>query len=196
MAEEQTPESSPAQVTQLLTAWSRGDRDALEELVPLVYSELHRLASRHMRREEVGHTLQSTALVNEAYLKMVNSSGSSHIAWRNRAHFFAVAAGIIRNLLIDHARAHRAEKRGGGVRSVTIDERVAAPERTDLNLHALDGALERLAALDAKQARIVELRFFGGLSLDETAEVMHISRSSVKRDWAMAKTWLYRELSK
>lgn len=189
------PEPSAGEVTQLLAAWSQGDRRALETLLPLVYSELHRLADRYMRNEAAGHTLQSTALVNEAYLRMVDASGSSQIEWQNRAHFFGVAASVIRNLLVDHARARRTEKRGGGGRAVTIDDRIAAPDRTNLDLEALDGALERLAALDPQQARIVELRFFGGLSIEETAEVLHISTSTVKRNWAMAKTWIYRELT-
>ncbi len=192
---EQRMQTEPGQVTELLSAWSQGDKHALEELLPLVYGELHRLANRYMRNEGPGHTLQSTALVNEAYLKMISSSGDARIEWQNSAHFFGVAASIIRNLLVDHARARRTGKRGGGLREVTVDEAIANPEKADLDLEALDSALKRLAILDNQQALIIELRFFAGLSVEETAEVLHISRSTVKRNWIMAKTWIYRELT-
>jgi RNA polymerase sigma factor (TIGR02999 family) len=190
------PERSTGEVTELLAAWCRGNKHALEQLVPLIYGELHRLAARSMRNEESGHTLQSTALVNEVYLRMVDSSGSPRMQWQNRVHFFAVASSIIRNILVDHARARRTGKRGSGARAITIDDAIASPQTSNLDLEALDDALERLANLDAQQARIVELRFFGGLSIEETAEVLNISRSTVKRHWIMARTWIYRDLSK
>lgn len=180
-------------VTQLLVNWSKGDRQALEQLTPLVYGELRRLASRYLRRERPGHTLQSTALVHEAYLRLIDQR---YVQWQNRAHFFGIAAQIIRRILVDHARAHQAQKRGADACVLSLDEAVAAPVKRDLNLVALDDALEDLARLDPQQSRIVELRFFTGLSIDETAEVLGISPATVKRDWVVAKAWLHRQLSR
>jgi RNA polymerase sigma factor (TIGR02999 family) len=181
----------PDDVTQLLEHWSHGDRHALERLMPLVYGELHRLAQRYLRRERSDHTLQSTALVHEAYLRMVDQK---NVRWQNRAHFFGVAAQSIRHILVDHARSHLAAKRGAGAAKLSLDEAIGVPEKREVDLLALDRALEGLAALDPQQGRIVELRFFGGLSIEETAEVLHISPATVKRDWVMAKAWLYQEL--
>jgi RNA polymerase sigma factor (TIGR02999 family) len=186
------PEVSP-DVTRLLVAWTNGDQDALKKLMPLVYDELHRLAGRYLSRERSDHTLQSTALVHEAYLKLVDQK---RVQWQNRAHFFGVAAQIIRRILVDHARTHNAEKRGGGAYKLAIDDALGVAEREkDLNLVALDEALTHLAEIDVQQSRIVELRFFGGLSIEDTAAVLGISPATVKRDWNMAKAWLYRDLS-
>ncbi|MEO8131665.1 MAG: sigma-70 family RNA polymerase sigma factor [Bryobacteraceae bacterium] len=181
-----------ADVTRLLVNWTNGDKKALEALLPLVYGELHRLAKRYLRRERSDHTLQSTALVHEAYLRVVDQKG---VQWQNRAHFFAVAAQMIRRILVDHARTHNAEKRGGGACKLELNEAIGVPQRRDLNLVALDDAINTLAEMDPQQGRIVELRFFGGLSIEETAEVLSISPATVKRDWAVAKAWLYRDLS-
>jgi RNA polymerase sigma factor (TIGR02999 family) len=158
--------------------------------VPIVYDELHRLAHHYMRTERHGHTLQTTALVNEAYLRLVDVP---RMAWRDRAHFFAMAATMMRRILVDHARAHARDKRGGGVILTSLDENVAAPGQ-DLDVIALDEALERLARIDERQARLVELRYFAGLTIDESAEALGISTGTVKREWAIAKAWLYREL--
>ena len=182
----------PDDVTQLLENWSNGDREALEKLMPLVYDELHRLAQLYLRRERSDHTLQSTALVHEAYLRMVDQK---NVRWQNRAHFFGVAAQSIRHILVDHARSHLAAKRGAGAAKLSLDEAIGVPEKREVDLLALDRALEGLAALDPQQGRIVELRFFGGLSIEETAEVLHISSATVKRDWVMAKAWLYQNLA-
>jgi RNA polymerase sigma factor (TIGR02999 family) len=182
----------PDDVTQLLECWSNGDREALEKLMPLVYDELHRLARRYLSRERSDHTLQSTALVHEAYLRMVDQK---NVRWQNRAHFFGVAAQSIRHILVDHARSHLAAKRGAGAAKLSLDEAIGLPEKKEVDLLALDQALEGLAALDPQQGRIVELRFFGGLSIEETAEVLHISPATVKRDWVMAKAWLYQNLT-
>lgn len=179
-------------VTQLLVNWSNGDRQALEQLTPLVYSELRRLASRYLRRERQGHTLQSTALVHEAYMRLVDQR---NVHWQNRAHFFGIAAQLIRRILVDHARSHHAQKRGADACKLSLDEAIATAEKRDLNLVALDDALETLAKIDEQQSRVVELRFFTGLSIEETAEVLGISPATVKRDWAAAKAWLYREIS-
>jgi RNA polymerase sigma factor (TIGR02999 family) len=159
--------------------------------MPLVYGELHRLAHRYMLRERVGHTLQTTALINEAYLKLIDAA---KIPWQNRAHFFAISAGLMRRILVDFARTRGSRKRGGDVRKVELDEsRVPSPGR-DTDLIALDSALNSLAAVDPRQAKVVELRFFGGLAVDETAEVLEISPRTVKREWAVAKLWLLREM--
>jgi RNA polymerase sigma factor (TIGR02999 family) len=182
----------PQGVTQLLVNWSNGDREALEHLAPLVYGELHRLASRYLRRERPGHTLQSTALVNEAYLRLIDQR---EVRWQNRAHFFGVAAQMIRRILVDHARNRQAHKRGAGAVKLSLDEAIATPEPKDLDLVALDDALEGLVKMDSQQARVVELRFFAGLSIEETAEVLGVSPATVKREWTTAKAWLYRELS-
>ena len=184
--------SSP-NVTQLLREWSQGgDRQALDRLLPLVYTELHKQAARYLRKERVGHTLQPTALVHEAYLRLVNQRD---VAWQNRAHFFGICAQLMRRILVDHARERQAGKRGGaGAVRITLDERVAAVEEREVDLLALDEALTRLAAMDERQARVVELRFFSGLNVEETAEVMEVSPATVKLDWSMAKAWLRREM--
>ena len=180
-------------VTLLLTRLKDGDRGALDRLMPLVHDELRRLARAHMRRERADHTLQATALAHEAYMRMVDLD---RIDWRDRAHFFAVAAGVMRRILIDHARKRRAARRGGGAPHVPLEEglRLAA-DRPD-ELVDLDEALERLAALDTRQARIVELRFFGGLSVEEAAVVLGVSPRTVKREWAVARAWLRAELGR
>jgi len=184
---------SPQQdVTQLLVNWSKGDQESLERLIPLVYGELHRLADRYLRRERQGHTLQSTALVHEAWLKLIDQR---NVHWQNRAHFFGVAAQLIRRILVDYARNRHAEKRGGHAYKLSLDEAIEMPKQRDLDLVALDDALESLSRVDPQQGRIVELRFFAGLSIEETAEVLRISPATVKRDWVSAKAWLYREMS-
>jgi RNA polymerase sigma-70 factor (ECF subfamily) len=179
-------------VTQLLAAWSDGDRSAVEALTPLIHQELHRLAARYMAAERPGHILQATALVNEAYIRLVDWK---NVRWQNRAHFFGMAAQIMRKVLVDVARTRDRAKRGRGQVHVSLSEaeQVANPESIDLV--ALDGALTSLQALDARQARVVELRFFGGLSLEETALVLEVSVGTVRRDWSLARAWLYRELS-
>jgi len=179
-------------VTQLLVHWGKGDKQALDRLMPLVYDELHRMASRYLRRERQGHTLQTTALINEAYLRIVDQD---RVNWQNRAHFFGVAAQMMRRILVDHARSHLYAKRGGGAQKLTLDEAIATPQERDLDLVALDDALTTLAEIDPQQSRIIELRFFGGLTIEETAEVLSISPATVKRDWNMAKAWLYGEIS-
>jgi RNA polymerase sigma factor (TIGR02999 family) len=184
---------SPKEVTQLLLAWSQGDRSALDQLIPLVHEELHRLAHRYMGHERPGHTLQTTALVNEAYLRLIDAS---QVRWQNRAHFFAVSAQLMRRILVDFARAHRNLKRGGDARRVTLDETLLAPQEPDADLVALDDALTALAAIDPRQAQAVELRFFAGLSVEETAEILKVSPETVHRDWRVAKAWLLRELSR
>ena len=190
--ERQQQGSSDENVTGLLDAWSRGDQDALNKLMPLVYDELRTLAHHSMSREDAGHTLQTTALVNEAYLRLVDQK-QSH--WRNRAQFVGVAAQLMRRILIDHARSLAYAKRGGGVRPVELDEAaVLSPTQAEAVL-AVDEALQGLATFDPRKARIVELRYFGGLTVEETAEVLKISPITVMRDWSFAKAWLHRELS-
>jgi RNA polymerase sigma factor (TIGR02999 family) len=184
--------NTQADVTRLLVEWSQGDQRALEQLTPLVYTELRRLADRYVRRERPGHTLQSTALVHEAWMKLIDQR---NVHWQNRAHFFGVAAQLIRRILVDYARNRHAAKRGAHAAKLSLDEAIAVPQKRDLNLVALDDALDSLAILDAQQSRIVELRFFAGLSIEETAEVLHISAATVKREWVTAKAWLYREMS-
>jgi RNA polymerase sigma factor (TIGR02999 family) len=184
--------NTQADVTRLLADWGHGDQRALEQLTPLVYGELRRLADRYLRRERPGHTLQSTALVHEAWMKLIDQRS---IQWQNRAHFFGVAAQLIRRILVDYARNRHAAKRGAHACKLSLDEAIAVPQKRDLDLVALDDALEDLARLDLQQSRIVELRFFAGLSIDETAEVLHISPATVKRDWVTAKAWLFREMS-
>ena len=183
------PDSS---LTSLLLAWGRGDTSAFDQLVPLVHDELQRVARRYMARERPDHTLQATALVNEVYLRLIETD---RVQWQNRAHFFAVAARMMRRILVDFARARLNDKRGGGVQRVTLDDAVAVAQTPSVDLVALDEALERLASIDSRQSQIVELRFFGGLTLDEAAEVLQVSRDTVKRDWRFAKLWLARELS-
>jgi len=180
-------------VTVLLRNWAGGDQNALDQLTPVVYDELRRLAASYMRRERQDHTLQSTALVNEAYLKLVDQK---NVVWQNRAHFFGIAAQMIRRILVDHARAHKAEKRGGGLGVLSLDEAIGVPEKRDVEILALHDALTRLGELDEQQARIVELRFFTGLSIEETAEVVGVSPATVKREWAAARAWLFREISR
>ena len=179
------------EITRLLADWSNGDRQALEKLTPLVYDELRRLAGRYLRQERSGHTLQSTALVHEAYMKLV---GQNNVRWQNRAHFFGIAAQMIRRILVDYARARKAEKRGSGAERLSLDEAIALPGGQDLDLVALDDALEGLAKIDERQSRLVELRFFAGLTIEETAEVMQMSLATAKRDWVSAKAWLSREV--
>lgn len=184
---------SGREVTELLVNWSNGDQEALEQLMPLVYGELRRLAGSHLRRERQEHTLQSTALVHEAFLRLVNQRD---VHWRSRAHFYGIAAQMIRRILVDHARSQQAGKRGSGAIRLELDEAMAVSSQRELDLVGLDDALERLAALDERQGRIVELRFFAGLSVEETAEVMHLSPATVKREWSSARAWLYREILK
>jgi RNA polymerase sigma factor (TIGR02999 family) len=181
----------PTDITNLLLAWSQGDRTALDRLTPLVYNQLRYLARRYMRSEVPDHTLQPTALAHEAYIRLVNQD---RVNWRNRAHFFGVAAQVIRRLLIDYARERQRIKRGGGAVMVSWSERIAVPEAKNLDVVALDDALTRLADLDPQQSRIVELRFFAGLSIKETAEALNISPATVKRDWMIARAWLYQQL--
>ncbi len=179
-------------ITQLLTRWSNGDQTALDKLMPLVYSELRRLASNYLRRERQGHTLQPTALVNEAYLKLIDQKTAR---WQNRAQFYGIAAQLMRRILVDHARQHKAAKRGGSDQqrlSITSAERVLA--KPDFDVLALHEALEELATIDPQQERIVELKFFGGLSIEETAEVLRVGHATVERDWKMARAWLRRKL--
>jgi RNA polymerase sigma-70 factor, ECF subfamily len=185
-----TRSSEPA-ITQLLQAWGNGDQQALERLIPLVYKELHRLAERYMADERPGHTLQTTALVNEAYLRLVDVRG---ISWRNRAHFFAICARTMRRILIDFARSRQYQKRGGDAVAVTIEDALEVSDQAGIDLVALDDALNDLAKLDPRKSRVVELRFFGGLSIEETAEALKISPETVMRDWKFARVWLAREL--
>jgi RNA polymerase sigma-70 factor, ECF subfamily len=180
------------QITQLLLAWGQGDQAALETFMPLVYDELRRVAARHLRGQRPNHTLQTTALVNEAYLRLIDAS---QVQWQNRAHFFAVAAHLMRRILVDFARTRNYQKRGGGAQQVSLAEAVmVAPER-GADLLALDEALTHLQALNARQAQVVELRYFGGLSEEETAEALKVSVRTVRRDWNFARVWLHRELS-
>jgi RNA polymerase sigma factor (TIGR02999 family) len=179
-------------VTRLLSEWQAGDQSALDRLMPVVYSELRRIAARYLHSERTGHTLQTTALVHEAYLRLVDET---RIQFQGRAHFFGVAATIIRNILVDHARTQKAAKRGGGVQKLSLEEAFAVPVDNKTDVLAVDDALHTLSKIDAQQGRIVELRFFAGLTIEETAEVLQISTSTVKRDWILAKTWIYRELS-
>jgi RNA polymerase sigma-70 factor, ECF subfamily len=182
---------SPTDVTILLKELSNGNQEALADLVPVVYDELRRLAAYYLRRERSDHTLQATALVHEAYLRLVDQR---HVDWKNRNHFFGVAAQLMRRVLLMHAREHHAAKRGGGAQKVSLDETAIFSPAQAEELVALDELLTRLAALDPQQARVVEFRFFAGLSVEETAELMNISTATVKRDWAMAKAWLAREM--
>jgi RNA polymerase sigma factor (TIGR02999 family) len=183
--------SSPKDVTQLLLDWSSGDKEALDQLMPLVYDELHRLAEHYMRQERPDHTLQPTALVHEVYLKLIDQT---RVKWQNHAHFFGVAAQLMRRIVIKHARQHHAAKRGGGERKLSLDEAVVLTAERATDLIALDDALTSLSAVDAQQSRVVELRFFGGLTIEETAEVLGVSPATVKREWRMARAWLQREI--
>jgi len=184
--------ASGENVTQLLEAWSRGDQAALDKLMPLVYEELHRLAHQYMSREGPGHTLQTTELLNEAYLRLVDQKQA---AWKNRAQFIGIAAQLMRRVLIDHARSRASSKRGGAARPVTLDEAAVLSPTQAEEVLAVDEALQRLSDVDARKGRIVELRYFGGLTVAETAEVLKISPVTVMRDWSFAKAWLHRELS-
>jgi RNA polymerase sigma factor (TIGR02999 family) len=184
--------SSQQEVTRLLVNWSNGDEKALDELTPLVYGELRRLAQRFLRRERPDHTLQSTALVHEAFLRLIDQRS---VHWQNRAHFYGVSAQLIRRILVDYARARRTEKRGADVIKLSLDEALGVSDKRDLDLVALDDALDNLARLDPQQSRIVELRFFTGLSIEETAEVIGVSPATIKREWVTAKALLYRELA-
>jgi len=185
--------ASTQEITQLLVAWNNGDHSALEQLAPLVHQELHRLAKRKMAGEGPGHILQTTALVNEAYLRLIDWQ---NVNWQNRAHFFGLAAKIMRHILVDFARARHRDKRGGDALQVSLSEAADIAQEQSADLVALDDALQTLERLDPRQARVVELRFFAGLSLDETAEALKVSVATVRRDWKMAEAWLFRELSK
>ena len=185
------PDKTPLQVTDLLVAWSEGDKGAYDRLVPLVYDELHRLAHRHMSGERSGHTLQTTALVDEAYLRLVKQK----VHWQNRGHFFAIAAELMRRILVDYARQRRFAKRGGDAYRVELDEAMVMARERSSELIALDEALKRLAEFDERKSRVVELRFFGGLSVEETADVLKVSVNTVKRDWSTARAWLFKEVT-
>ena len=186
-----TPPST--EVTQLLLAWSEGDQTALDQLAPLVYEELRRLAHEYMRRENPGHTLQTTALVNEAYLRLVDLK---RLQWQNRAQFFGIAAQLMRRILVDFARSRHYQKRGGAARQVSLEEAAMVAKGRSAEFIALDDALESLATIDPRKSRIVELRYFGGLNVKETAEVLHISPRTALREWNLARAWLHRELSR
>jgi RNA polymerase sigma factor (TIGR02999 family) len=188
-----SPSASTAQVTQLLVAWSEGDQSALETLTPLVHEELRRLAHHYMRLERAGHTLQTTALVNEAYLKLIDQR---RVKFENRTQFFALAATLMRHILVDHARSRQYLKHGGDAQRVSLDKALVVSGDRDEDLVALDEALGRLAVIDERKSKVVELRFFGGLTVEETAEALHTSAVTVMRDWSMAKAWLYNSLSK
>ena len=186
--------TSPQVVTRLLNDWSKGDQTALDQLMPLVYAELHRLAASYLSRERSDHTLQPTALVNEAYLRLIDQNS---LAWENRAQFFGIAAQMMRRILVNHARDRHADKRGGpDILRVSLDDAISFFEERDVNLVALDEALTRLAEMDPRQSQIVELRFFGGLTIEEVAAQLHTSPATVKREWTTAKLWLLRELSR
>ncbi len=184
---------TPGAVTELLEHARGGDQGALEKLIPLVYAELRKIAAGYLRRERVGHTLQATALVHEAYLRLLKDED---LSFQNRAHFFAIAARSMREILVERARARDAAKRGGGRRRITLDEHVGGVGEQAVDVLALDEALERLARLDEGQARLVELRYFGGLTVEETAAALRVSPATVKRNWAVARAWLYRELTR
>ncbi len=185
--------ASPKEVTRMLIDGSKGDQEAVAALMPLLYDELNRLARRYLRRERPDHTLQATALVHEAYLRLVDQT---HLQWQSRAHFLSLAADAMRRILVDHARAHRAAKRGGDYFKLSLDEALHWPEARAVGLVALDDALRSLAAFDPQKSRIVELRFFGGLTVEETAHVLGLSKPTVERGWHIAKMWLHRELQK
>lgn len=186
--------STPKQheITQLLAEWSGGNQSALDELYPLVYDELHRLARRYMSRERKGHTLQTTALINEAYVRLVDQK---NVQWANRSHFFAISAQIMRRILIDHARRHAYAKRGGGAQQVSLDEAAVVTSGIGSELIRLDEALQALSKLDQRRCHVVELRYFGGLNNEEIAGVLNVSENTVTRDWNMARAWLYQQLT-
>jgi RNA polymerase sigma factor (TIGR02999 family) len=180
------------EITQLLAEWREGNQSALDDLYPLVYDELHRLARRYMNRERKGHTLQTTALINEAYVRLVDQR---NVHWANRSHFFAISAQIMRRILIDHARRHAYAKRGGGAQQVSLEEVAAITPEHSEDLLRLDEALKSLAEMDPRRSQVVELRYFGGLNNEEIAGVLHISENTVTRDWNMARAWLYQQLT-
>jgi RNA polymerase sigma factor (TIGR02999 family) len=184
---------TPADVTQLLLAWSSGNREALDQLLPLVYHELRKIAERYLKRERSGHTLQTTALVHEAYLKLIDQR---QVQWQNRAHFFGIAAQAMRRILVDHARSRQTGKRGSGGVRITLDENLKVSDERATDLLALDDALNALAQLDPQKSRIVELRYFGGLSIEETAGVLALGTATVIRQWRLARAWLYGEINK
>jgi RNA polymerase sigma-70 factor, ECF subfamily len=183
--------SCAGEVTELLKDWGDGNESALNKLIPLVYEELRRIAHRQMAKERAGHTLQTTALVNEAYLRLV---GAAVVPWKDRAHFFALSAQLMRRVLVDHARGHGRAKRGGAIKKLSLEDSFAIPVGPDSNILELDDALKALASVDARKAKIVELRFFGGFSVEETANMLNISVSTVMSDWKFAKVWLLREM--
>jgi RNA polymerase sigma factor (TIGR02999 family) len=183
---------SPHEVTQLLVAWSNGDQIARDQLMSVVYQELHRLAHRYMQRESPGHTLQTSALVNEAFLRLVDQKD---VRWQNRAHFYGIAAQMMRRILVDYARSRRYAKRGGGAPEMSLDEALIVSDERSAEVVALDETLQRLAEFDPRKSQIVEFRFFGGLSIEETAEILAVSPGTVMRDWTLAKAWLRREMS-
>ena len=189
--QEQADRAAVGEITKLLHAWSEGDQSALERLTPIVFDELHRLAGRYMKRERPGHSVQTTALVNEAYMRLVDYS---RMEWQDRAHFFAVSAQLIRRILVEHARRHNL-RRGGGVQHVSLEEAAVVGGRRSADLVALDDAMNSLARIDPRKVQVVEMRFFGGLSVEETAEALKVSTVTVMRDWSTAKAWLYRELA-
>jgi RNA polymerase sigma-70 factor, ECF subfamily len=186
-----TQAPNPQNITQLLAEWRDGNQSALDELYPLVYDELHRLARRYMSRERKGHTLQTTALINEAYVRLVGQT----VNWANRSHFFAISAQIMRRILIDHARRHAYAKRGGGAQQVSLDEAAAVTPDQSAELIRLDEALTSLAEMDPRRSQVVELRYFGGLNNEEIAGVLNVSENTVTRDWNMARAWLYQQLT-
>jgi RNA polymerase sigma factor (TIGR02999 family) len=183
---------SPNNVTQMLHDWSNGDREVVDKLIPVVYDELRRQAARYLRRERPGHTLQTTALIHEAYIRLIDQK---NVRWQNRAHFYAISAQLMRRILVDHARSRQAAKRGGNDIKLPLEEAMVASDEREVDVVALDEALERLAVIDPQQSRVVELKFFSGLSVEETAEVLGVSPRTVKRDWNVAKAWLRREIS-
>jgi RNA polymerase sigma-70 factor (ECF subfamily) len=186
------PDAASHEVTQLLMAWNDGDQTALERLIPLVHAELHRIARRYMRNERAGHTLQTSALINEAYLRLIDAQ---QVRWQNRAHFFGIAAQLMRRVLVDFARSRSYKKRGGGANQVSLDETMVITKERCEDLVALDEALSALSELDERKGRVVEMRFFGGLSEKEIAEALTVSQETVRRDWRLAKSWLRRRLS-
>lgn len=186
------PSESQDNVTGLLIAWSKGDEEALESLIPAIYDELKRMAARYLRRERSGHTLETSALANEAYLRLVDQD---RVVWRNRAHFFAIAAQMMRRILVDHARRQRYAKRGGGARKLSLDEAPEIAGQSPPEMLAIDEALTQLAAVDQRKSRLVELRYFGGLTNEEIGEVLDISTATVTREWRTAKAWLYRYMA-
>lgn len=185
--------ANPREITELLVRWSKGSSTAFDDLVALIYPELRRLARRHMRQENPAHTLQTSALINEAYLRLVNQRD---VAWQDRGHFFAVAAQVMRHILIDHARKHHVVRRGGGLQRVSLDETAVTSHERASEFVALDEALTKLAVVDARKSQIVEMKFFGGLTVEEVAEVMKLSPITIKREWRAAKAWLHLEITK